>query len=62
MSYIDRGSYLLNGESYLYENYTLYKQNKAIKIIISYLENDKASNLYSDIIAKSLFSNNTKHI
>ena len=62
MSYIDRGSYLLNGESYLYENYTLYKKNKAIKIIISYLENDKASNIYSDIIAKSLFSNNTKHI
>lgn len=62
MSYIDSGSYLLNGESYLYENYTLYKQNKAIKIIISYLENDKTSNLYSEIIAKSLFSNNTKHI
>ena len=62
MTYVDRGSYLFNGENYLYENYTLYKQNKAIKIIISYLENDKASNLYSEIIAKSLFSNNTKHI
>lgn len=62
MTYVDRGSYLFNGENYLYENYTLYKQNKAIKIIVSYLENDKASNLYSEIIAKSLFSNNTKHI
>ena len=62
MTYVDRGFYLFNGENYLYENYTLYKQNKAIKIIISYLENDKASNLYSEIIAKSLFSNNTKHI
>ena len=62
MTYVDRGSYLFNGENYLYENYTLYKQSKAIKIIISYLENDKASNLYSEIIAKSLFSNNTKHI
>ena len=62
ISYVDRGSYLLEGDEYNYENYTLYKQNKAIKIIVSYLENDKDANFYSERIAKSLFLNNTKNV
>ena len=56
-TYIDRGSYLFNGENYLYENYTLHKRNKAFKIIISYVKDDKFSNLCAEVIANSLFSN-----
>ena len=38
-TYVEHGSYILNGNEYLYENYTLTKGNEGVKIILSYLKN-----------------------
>ncbi len=51
------GSYNLNGNRYNYQNYTLISDKKAVKIIISYLQNDKALCDYADIVSKSIYSN-----
>lgn len=51
------GSYTMNNINYLYENYTLTKGNKAIKIIISYLDGDKLLRKYADIVSQSLQNN-----
>ena len=59
-TYVEHGTYFLNGNEYLYENYTLIKGNEGIKIILSYLKEDKLLCQYADIVTKSLFKN--KHI
>lgn len=51
------GSYDLNGQRYNYQNYTLLGNNKAVKIIISYLQNDRLLCNYADIVSKSIYSN-----
>ena len=51
------GSYDLNGQRYNYQNYTLLGNNKAVKIIISYLQNDQLLCDYADIISKSIYAN-----
>ena len=40
-TFVEHGTYSLNGKEYLYENYTLIKGNEGVKIIMSYLKNDK---------------------
>jgi hypothetical protein len=56
-TYVEHGSYVLNGNEYLYENYTLIKGNEGVKIILSYLKNDKILCQYADIVSKSLLKN-----
>jgi hypothetical protein len=56
-TYVEYGSYLLNGNEYLYENYTLTKGNEGVKIVLSYLKNDKILCQYADIVTKSLLKN-----
>lgn len=51
------GSYDLNGQRYNYQNYTLLGNNKAVKIIISYLQNDRLLCNYAGIVSKSIYSN-----
>ncbi|MBC7694523.1 MAG: hypothetical protein H7141_03660 [Burkholderiales bacterium] len=51
------GSYTMNNKNYVYENYTLTKGNKAIKIIISYLDGDILLRKYADIVSQSLQNN-----
>lgn len=59
-TYVEHGTYSLNGNEYLYENYTLMKGNEGVKIILSYLKEDKLLCQYADIVTKSLLKN--KHI
>ncbi len=54
---IAHGSYDLNGQRYNYENYTLFGKKKTVKIIISYLKNDRLLNDYANIVSKSIYSN-----
>lgn len=53
-TFVEHGSYTLNGKDYLYENYTLTKGNEGVKIILSYLKNDNLLCKYADIVTKSL--------
>ncbi|MBI3519771.1 MAG: hypothetical protein HY062_10495 [Bacteroidetes bacterium] len=59
-TYMEHGSYILNGKEYLYENYTLTKGKEGIKIILSYLKNDHLLRKYADIVTQSLLNN--KHV
>lgn len=59
-TYVEHGSYILNGNEYLYENYTLVNGNEGVKVILSYLKNDKILCQYADIVSKSLLKN--KHV
>lgn len=56
-TYVEYGSYLLKGNEYLYENYTLTKGNEGVKIVLSYLKNEKLLCQYADIVTKSLLKN-----
>jgi hypothetical protein len=51
------GSYDLNGHRYNYQNYTLLGDKKAVKIIVSYLKDDRLLNNYADIVSKSIYAN-----
>ena len=55
---LEEGTYTMDGKEYVYENYTLVKDSKAIKIIISYLQNDHLLSQYAGIVTQSLH----KHI
>lgn len=59
-TFVEYGTYFLNGNEYLYENYTLIKGNEGVKIILSYLKDDKLLCQYADIVTKSLLKN--KHL
>ncbi|MES2567020.1 MAG: hypothetical protein V4565_09155 [Bacteroidota bacterium] len=59
---IQFGSYTMNNNKYLYENYTLISGNKAIKIIISYLDGDKLLRQYAGIVTQTLHQNISKLI
>lgn len=59
-TYVEQGTYSLNGDVYMYENYTLIKGNEGVKIILSYLKDDKLLCQYADIVTKSLLKN--KHL
>ena len=54
---MQHGSYISNKTTYLYDNYTLTKGNKVIKIIVSYLQDDDLLSNYADIVSQSIFSN-----
>jgi hypothetical protein len=54
---MQHGSYIAKGKNYYYDNYTLIKGNKAIKIIISYLQGDELLSNYANIISQSIFNN-----
>ena len=54
---MQHGSYISNKTTYLYDNYTLTKGNKVIKIIVSYLKDDDLLSNYADIVSQSIFSN-----
>jgi hypothetical protein len=56
-TYFEHGSYILNGNEYLYENYTLTKGNEGVKIILSYLKNDDLLCKYAGIVTQSLLNN-----
>jgi hypothetical protein len=56
-AYTQHGSYTLHNKNYLYDNYTLTSGNKAVKIIISYLKDDKLLRKYADIVSQSIFRN-----
>lgn len=56
-TYVEYGFYSLNGNEYLYENYTLTKGNEGVKIVLSYLKNEKLLCQYADIVTKSLLKN-----
>lgn len=56
-AYMQHGCYTLNNQNYLYDNYTLTSGNKAIKIIISYLKDDKLLRQYAEIVSQSLYRN-----
>ncbi|MCD6017001.1 MAG: hypothetical protein K0S53_122 [Bacteroidetes bacterium] len=51
------GTYTMDNRNYVYENYTLTSGKKAIKIIISYLEDDKLLRRYAEIVTQSLHRN-----
>jgi hypothetical protein len=51
------GSYITNGKNYSYDNYTLTKGNKAVKIIVSYLQDDELLSNYANIVSQSIFNN-----
>ena len=54
---MQHGSYISNKTTYLYDNYTLTKGNKVIKIIVSYLQDDDLLSNYADIVSQSIFNN-----
>ncbi len=54
---MQHGSYISNKATYLYDNYTLTKGNKVIKIIVSYLQDDDLLNNYADIVSQSILNN-----
>jgi hypothetical protein len=54
---MQHGSYIANGKNYYYDNYTLTKGNKAVKIIVSYLQNDELLSNYANIVSQSIFNN-----
>lgn len=54
---MQHGSYIANGKNYSYDNYTLTKGNKAVKIIISYLKDDELLSNYANIVSQSIFKN-----
>lgn len=56
------GSYTMDNRKYVYENYTLTSGKKAIKIIISYLEDDKLLRQYAEIVTQSLHQNIDRYI
>lgn len=56
-AYVEHGSYVLNGQEYLYENYTLTKGDEGVKIILSYLKYDDLLCKYADIVTQSLLKN-----
>ena len=56
------GSYTMDNRNYLYENYTLTSGKKSIKIIISYLEDDKLLRQYAEIVTRSLQQNTGRFI
>jgi hypothetical protein len=58
-TYVEHGSYVKEGNEYLYENYTLTKGTEGVKIILSYLKNDHLLCQYADIVTKSLLKNKT---
>ncbi|MES2514187.1 MAG: hypothetical protein V4580_08575 [Bacteroidota bacterium] len=58
-TYVEHGSYVKDGNEYLYENYTLTKGTEGVKIILSYLKNDHLLCQYADIVTKSLLKNKT---
>lgn len=51
------GSYITNGKNYNYDNYTLTNGNKAVKIVVSYLQNDELLSNYANIVSQSIFNN-----
>jgi hypothetical protein len=53
------GSFLMDNKNYIYENYTLTSGKKTIKIIISFLDDDKLLRQYADIVTQSLHQNIT---
>ena len=56
-TYVEHGSYIKDGNEYLYENYTLTKGDEGIKIILSYLKHDDLLCKYADIVTQSLLNN-----
>jgi len=54
---MQRGSYILNGKHFYYDNYTLTKGTKTIKVIVSYLQDDDLLNKYANIVSQSLLNN-----
>jgi len=56
-TFVEHGSYMKDGNEYLYENYTLTKGSEGVKIILSYLKHDKLLSKYADIVTKSLLKN-----
>ncbi len=54
---IETGSYNIADDSYNYENYTLKKDTKVIKVIISYLANNKALQNCALIVTNSIYRN-----
>ena len=54
---MQHGAYIANGKNYSYDNYTLTKGNKAIKIIVSYLQGDELLSNYANIVSQSIFNN-----
>ena len=54
---MQHGSYIANGKNYSYDNYTLTKGNKAVKIIVSYLQDDELLSNYANIVSQSIFNN-----
>ena len=53
-TYAEHGSYVMNGKEYLYENYTLLKENEGVKIVLSYLKNDHILCKYANVVTQSL--------
>lgn len=56
-TYVEHGSYIKDGNEYLYENYTLTKGDEGVKIILSYLKHDDLLCKYADIVTQSLLNN-----
>lgn len=56
-TYVERGTYIKDGNEYLYENYTLTKGDEGVKVILSYLKNDPLLCQYADIVSQSLLKN-----
>lgn len=54
---IESGSYNIEEDQYIYENYTLQKDSKIIKIIISYLSNNNLLEKYTTVVTASLYQN-----
>lgn len=54
---VAHNTFSANNSQYISDNYTLTKGNKGIKIIVSYLKNDKLLNKYADIVNESIYKN-----
>lgn len=54
---IEHNSFIANNETYISDNYTFTRGNKGIKVIVSYLKNNKLLNKYADIVNESIYKN-----
>lgn len=55
-AFIRKGNYGYEGSLHAYENYSLVKDNSAIKVIVSYIPGNETHKRYSEIIFNSLLN------
>lgn len=54
---IDHKGFIMDGEEFVSDNYTLIKGKKGIKIIVSYLKHNKLLRKFADVVNESIYKN-----